>query len=123
MGNQNSFSRSDRVRKALMREVSDIIAREVKDPALQDQLISVTDVELSNDLRHARVFISILGNEEKQGEILAILKEAQPQIRSMVGQRIRLRYTPEIDIRHDQSLERGTRVTSLLNQIARGEID
>lgn len=106
-----------------MREVSDIIAREIKEPALMGRLISVTDVEVSHDLRHARVFVSVMATEAEQAEVMQTLKEAQPKIRALVGQRIRLRYTPEIDIRYDDSLERGTRITSLLNQISRGEVD
>ncbi len=123
MANRSGYNRADRVRKALMREVSDVIAHEIKDPALVNQLISVTDIDLSPDLRHAKVFVSIMGETEQKQEILKILQEAQPRIRSVVGQRVRLRYTPEIEIRYDESLERGSRVTQLLNQIARGEVD
>jgi ribosome-binding factor A len=120
---QSGFSRGDRVRKALMREVSDIIAREIKEPALMGKLISVTDVEVSHDLRHARVFVSVMATEAEKTEVMQTLKEAQPKIRALVGQRIRLRYTPDIDIRQDDSLERGVRITSLLNQISQGEVE
>jgi ribosome-binding factor A len=120
---QSGFSRGDRVRKALMREVSDIIAREIKEPALMGKLISVTDVEVSHDLRHARVFVSVMATEAEKIEVMQTLKEAQPKIRALVGQRIRLRYTPDIDIRQDDSLERGVRITSLLNQISQGEVE
>lgn len=122
MANRQEFSRADRVRKAVIREFSDILANEIKEPRLVNQLISVTDVEVSNDLRHAKVFVSVMGEEAKQKEIMAILKESEPKFRQAIGQRIRLRYTPEIDIRLDDSLERGTRVTQLLNQISRGEV-
>lgn len=122
MANRNDFSRADKVRKAVIREFSDILTHEVKDPALVNQLISVTDVEVSGDLRHARVFVSVMGEESVQEEVMRILQEHTPKIRSAIGQRIRLRYTPEIDIRLDNSLERGARVTQLLNQISRGEV-
>lgn len=122
MANRNDFSRADKVRKAVIREFSDILTHEVKDPALVNQLISVTDVEVSGDLRHARVFVSVMGEESVQEEVMRILQEHTPKIRSALGQRIRLRYTPEIDIRLDNSLERGARVTQLLNQISRGEV-
>lgn len=122
MANQRGFSRQDKVRKAMIREVSDIIAREVKGPVLSNQIISVTDIELSPDMRHAKIFISVFGNEELREEIMAVLVEAKPQIRAELGHRIRLRHTPDIDIRYDDSLERGTRVTTLLNQISRGEV-
>lgn len=116
------FSRSDRVRKALMREVSDIIAREIKDPVLANRLISVTDVEVTPDMRYAKVFISVMGDAEVQQNVLDVLQTAQPQIRTEVGRRIRLRHTPEIQIHYDDSLVRGARVTDLLNQISRGEV-
>lgn len=122
MAKRQDFNRSDRVRKALIREVSDILANEIKEPLLINQVISVTDAEVSGDLRHAKVFISILADEEAQSQIMAVLEEQKSKIRYEVGQRIRLRYTPEIDLRLDNSLERGARVTHLLNQISRGEV-
>lgn len=122
MAQRHEFSRADRVRKALMREVSDIIAHEIKDPRLAQTMISVTDVEVTHDLRFARIFISVMSDEETQNAVLEILKEAQPKIRSEIGHRIRLRYTPEIDIKLDNSLERGARVSQLLDQISRGEV-
>lgn len=121
MANRQEFNRADRIRKAVIREFSDILSREIKDPRLADTLISVTDVEISGDLRHARIFVSIMADEDAQQEIMDILHEYAPKIRSELGQRIRLRYTPEVDIRLDTSLERGARVTQLLNRIGRGE--
>ena len=61
MANRHEFTRADRVRKAIIREVSDIIAREVKDPRLAGEVISVTDVELSQDLRYAKIFVTCWG--------------------------------------------------------------
>ncbi|HEY9685803.1 MAG TPA: 30S ribosome-binding factor RbfA [Coleofasciculaceae cyanobacterium] len=122
MANRNDFSRTDRIRKAIIREFSDILSTEVKEPRLANQLISVTDVEVTGDLRHARIFVSVMGDEALQTEIMEILQENAPKIRYGLGQRIRLRYTPEVDIKLDTSLERGSRVTQLLNQISRGEV-
>ncbi len=122
MANRFEFSRVDRVRKALMREVSDIIRKEVKDPRLANEVISITDVELSGDLRHAKIYVSIYGPEETQTQDMDILQEWTPQIRSEVGRRIRLHHTPEIQFYLDNSLERGSRVTQLLDQISRGEV-
>jgi ribosome-binding factor A len=121
MANRPEFNRTDRIRKAVIREFSDILSRTVKEPRLADLLISVTDVEISGDLRHARIFVSIMADEETQQDVMDILHENAPKIRSELGQRIRLRYTPEVDIRLDTSLERGARVTQLLNKIGRGE--
>jgi len=122
MANRHEFSRADRVRKAIIREFSDVLVNEIKEPRLVNHLISVTDVEVSGDLRHAKVFVSVMGDEATQKEVMDILKECAPKFRYELGQHIRLRYTPEIDIRLDDSLERGTRITQLLNQISRGEV-
>jgi len=122
MANRNEFNRTDRIRKAIMREFSDILANEIKEPVLVNQLISVTDVEVSGDMRHAKVFVSIMGDETLQDNIMEVLLTHRPKIRSLLGQRIQLRYTPEIDIKLDNSLERGSRITQLLNQISQGEV-
>jgi ribosome-binding factor A len=119
---RQQFSRHDKVRKALMREISDIIATEIQAPELQDKVISVTDVEVSQDLQHAKVFLSVLGSPEEQQPVMDILIEAQPRIRQHVGQRIRLRFTPDIQLVLDDSLERGARMSQLLDQISRGEV-
>ncbi len=122
MANRQDFNRGDRVRKAIIREFSDVLSSEVKEPLLTNQVISVTDVEVSGDMRHARIFISIMGDETLQKQIMDVLQENTPKIRYGLGQRIRLRYTPEIELRLDNSLERGSRITQLLNQISRGEV-
>lgn len=122
MSNRFEFSRTDRIRKALMREVSDIIRRQVKDPRLSNEVISITDVEVSGDLRHAKIFISIFGSSEVQTEIIEILQEWKPQIRAEIGKRIRMHHTPDIQFNLDNSLERGSKVTQLLDKISRGEV-
>lgn len=91
------------------------ILRKMKDPRIG--FVSVTDVEPSADLRHLRVFVSILGNEEERVRTMEALEHARGFIRTELGARIRLRYTPEVDFRYDPSLERGARVTELLAQI------
>ena len=122
MANRSDFSRTDRIRKAIIREFSDILSREIQDPQFQNQLISVTDVDVSNDMRHAKIFLSIMGEPEHQQQLFNLLNEYKPRIRHELGQRIRLRYTPDLELNLDDSLERGARVTQLLNQISRGEV-
>ena len=117
-----AFSRRDRVEKALLREVSDIVKNEVKDPRLDDTVISVTQVRLSNDLKYAKVFVSIFAEDEVQNELMTILLESTSRIRKEVGKRVRLRNTPEIELLLDQSLEHGMRINSLLDQISKGEL-
>lgn len=119
MASENN--RSDKVRKALQREIASIINNDIKDPRFEDQVISVTDVEISGDFRHAKVFVSILADDEERNELMTLLLTYSNRIRKLVGERVRLRYTPEIHLKLDESLERGTRVSVLLDQIARGE--
>jgi ribosome-binding factor A len=120
----SSYSRTDRVRKALMREMGDILRNGLKDPRLTDTVISVTDVEVSGDLRHAKVFVSILTDDDDyKVELMTLLMSYEVKIRKEVAQRIKLRYVPEIKLKLDESLERGTHMTSLLNRIERGELD
>lgn len=121
MPNRPDFNRADRIRKAMIREFSDILMRQIKEPRLMEVLISVTDAEVSGDLRHVKLFVSIRGDQDTQNEIMNILQEQVPKIRSELGHRIQMRHTPEIAIRLDTSMERGARVTELLNQISRGE--
>ena len=123
MAQRRDFSRADRIRKALMREVSDAIATRVKDPLLANKIISVTDVDLSKDYSHARVYISVLGTDEEKEAIMALLEEYAPQIRTEVGRRLKLRYTTKLVFRFDDSLERGTRVNELLKKIAAEDDD
>jgi ribosome-binding factor A len=120
----SSYSRTDRVRKALMREMGDILRNGLKDPRLTDTVISVTDVEVSGDLRHAKVFVSILTDDDDyKVELMTLLMSYEVKIRKEVAQRIKLRYVPEIKLKLDESLERGTHMTNLLNRIERGELD
>jgi ribosome-binding factor A len=121
--NRQTFTRADRVRKALMREIADIIATEIKDPRLDNQVISITDVEVSTDLSVAKVYISILADEAQQTELMTLLLGYKGKIRKAVGQRIQLRHTPELSLHLDTSLERGTHLSLLLEKIARGELD
>lgn len=110
-----SVPRSERIREEFKREMSDIL-RKMKDPRIG--FVSVTDVELSRDLRHAKIFVSIYGDEEEKENTLAALVHAQGFVRSEIGQRIRMRHTPEIAFRLDDSIERGDRINRLLRSMA-----
>ncbi len=114
-------SRVDRVRKTLMKELSDIIHRNVKDPRISG-VVSITDIELSQDCRYAKVYISVYGSEEQQSNTMEALQDSAHLMQSLVNKRIRLRYTPELEFKMDNSLERGTRLTELLNKISKGEL-
>lgn len=113
--------RADRIRKALIKELSDIIQRHVKDPRISG-IVSVTDVELSSDYKYAKAYVSIYGTEEQKEQTMEAIQDSTPYIRSEVGKRIRLRHTPELEFKIDDSLERGSRITSLIDKISRGEL-
>lgn len=114
--------RNERVRKTLMKEIADIIQKDVRDSRISG-LISITDIELSHDNSFAKVYFSVFSTDEnaKQKTIEA-LEDHVSQIRYEVGKRIRLRLTPELRFIPDDSLERGTRVMDLIDKVSKGEI-
>jgi ribosome-binding factor A len=109
--------RISRVAELIKREVSQMLLYGIKDDRVGAGMVSVTDVEVSGDLQHAKIFVSIYGTDEARAETMAGLRSATGYIRSELGHRVRLRRTPEVIIVEDRSLERGTRVLSLLNQL------
>ena len=113
--------RNERVRKTLMKEISDILLKEIKDPKISG-LVSITDVEVSHDNSYAKVFYSVLSENDKKEEIIEAIKKNTPKIRYEVGKRVRLRLTPELNFILDESLERGARITDLIDKISKGEI-
>lgn len=114
-------TRGEKIKKALIREISQIIQHGVKDPRIVG-IISVTDVELSPDYKYAKVFISVFGSDEEKQKIIEAIEESSSFIRKEVGRRIRLRHTPELKYVLDDSLERGSKITDLIDKISRGEL-
>lgn len=115
--------RVERVASLIKREVSQMLMVGIKDDRVGAGMVSVTDVAVSGDLQHAKVFVSIYGTEEARAETMEGLKAATGFVRSELGQRIRLRRTPEILFKEDTSMERGTRVLSLINQLSQERED
>ena len=109
--------RVSRVAELIKREVSQMLLNGIKDDRVGSGMVSVTDVDVSGDLQHAKIFVSIYGTEEAKAETMAGLKSATRYVRSELGQRVRLRRTPEVMFVEDKSIERGNRVLALLNQI------
>lgn len=108
-----------RVAELIKREVSQLLMVGIKDDRVGAGMVSVTDVELSRDLQHAKVFVSIYGDESAQAETMAGLEAATRYVRREIGQRLGLRRTPVVVFHQDLSIERGTRVLSLINQLQR----
>lgn len=109
--------RVSRVSSLIKREVSQMLLLEIKDDRVGAGMVSVTDVDLSNDLQHARIFVSIYGTPDAKAETMAGLKASAGFVRRELGQRIRLRRTPEVVFLEDTSLERGDRMLHLLDTI------
>lgn len=111
--------RNERVRKELMRDISDILRKEIRGLA---GVVSVLDVEVSHDNSFAKVIYSVLGNPEQIEKTKEIIEKSTPKIRYQVGKQIRLRLTPELKFVYTDSLEKGSRVSELIDKISRGEL-
>lgn len=109
-----------RISEEMKREISAIIQSELKDPRLS-RLISVTSVNVTKDLRYAKVYVSIMGNDEEKKNALEGLKSAAGFIRREVGHRIQLRYTPEVQFELDNSIEHGAYISKLINDAIKHE--
>lgn len=107
--------RATRVGEQMKKELSDIIGRKMKDPRIG--FVTVTDVRVTGDLQIAKVYISVLGGEEQRENTLKGLAKAKGFIRSEIGQRIRLRKTPEIQFEFDESIDYGNRIETLIHEI------
>ena len=110
--------RMERVDELLRQEIGVIIGREIADPRLG--FTTVTEVETSPDLRHARVWVSVIGQQAEREATIGVLGRAMPFIRHQLGARLRLKRIPELHVRLDDSAERGTRVLRLLNELESG---
>lgn len=115
----NMSHRATRVGEQMKKELGDIIGRKIKDPRIG--FVTVTDVQVTGDLQQATVYISVLGGEEQRENTLKGLAKAKGFIRSEIGQRIRLRKTPEIIFEFDESFEYGNRINNLLHQLQKEE--
>jgi ribosome-binding factor A len=109
--------RVSRVSSLIKREVSLMLINEIKDDRVGAGMVSITDVEVSGDLQHAKIFVSIYGTEAAKKETMEGLKSSVGFVRRELGHRMRLRRTPEIMFVEDHSLERGDQMLNLLNQI------
>jgi ribosome-binding factor A len=114
-----SFKRADKVSEAIKREVSVMLTQEVKDPGIH--FVTVTTVETADDLRHAKIFVSVLGDEETRKETMKGLERAKGYLRRELGQRLQLRYTPEIHFYLDKSIDHAMKIKGILNQLKAGE--
>lgn len=121
MGEGDTMSRrTERVNELLRMELSELLQRHIRDPRLSC-FITITDVETSPDLRYAKVFVSILGSDEERKEAMAALSAASNFMRHELGERLTFRYTPVLSFRYDSSIERGSHILKLIDEISEEE--
>ncbi|MGE5599655.1 MAG: 30S ribosome-binding factor RbfA [Bacteroidota bacterium] len=116
-----TVARARRLAEVVKEELGRMLQRELKDPRIG--FVSVTEVEVSADLGHIKIYLSPFGEEEAKRQTMAGIENARGFIRSELGQRLGLRHTPEIELLPDRSIERGARIISLLQEIGRERED
>ncbi|TMD53941.1 MAG: 30S ribosome-binding factor RbfA [Chloroflexi bacterium] len=108
--------RQEKLGELITAEVSDLLRTRVKDPRVG--FVSITHVEVSGDYRHAKIFVSVMGNEEEQASTMKALKHATGFLRHELASRLTLRYMPEIVFKLDTSIEQGARILDLIREVA-----
>lgn len=111
-----SNNRMIRINDEIKREVSEILRSELKDPRI-GVITTVLNVNTTNDLKYCKIFISVLGDDEKKAEVMEVLKNASGFVRKMLASRINLRNTPEIKFELDDSLEYSIKISKLIDEI------
>lgn len=109
--------RVERVAALIRREISELLVTGIKDERVGLGMVSVTTVDLAGDMQHCKIYVSIYGSEEVRNEALAGLISAAPYVKGELGRRLNMRRTPEVIFQLDRSLEKGTSVLGLLNQL------
>ena len=117
MGNPH---RQEKLGELIAAELSDLLRTRVKDPRVG--FASITRVEVSNDLRHAKVHVSVMGSEEERADTMRGLRNATGFLRHELASRLTLRYMPELVFKLDTSIEEGARILALINQVEQEEL-
>jgi ribosome-binding factor A len=107
--------RTSRLDSQIQQELMQLLQREMKDPRVG--FATITRVETSRDLGHARVWVSVYGTDEEQAETMEALRVATPWLRRQLGERLRLRHVPQLTVRADDSIESGDRVLRILHDL------
>ena len=108
-------NRQRRLGELLKHEISELLLRQIKDPRIG--FVSITSVDLTADLRHAKVFVSVMGSESERKSSIAGLRSASGFIKRELGRRLRLKYMPQITIIYDNSIERGSQISALIDSV------
>ena len=114
-------TRLSRINDEILRELSQIIRTEVKDPRI-GTMTSIIRVETTQDLKYCKVFVSVLGNDEEKDSVMKGLKNAGGFIRHLLAERLNLRYTPELTFKLDDSVEYAVRMSKLIDEVSKGTV-
>ena len=109
--------RVEKLSALLKRELSDLLVTGVRDERIHQAMITITTVEVSGDLQHAKIFISLFGEEQKKDEVLVGLEEAKGFIRAQLARRLQMRRSPELVFKIDKGMTKGPSVLDLLNSL------
>lgn len=113
-------NRITRINDEILKELSQIIRAEVKDPRI-GVMTSVLRVETTQDLKFCKIHVSVLGNEEDKKSVMQGLKNANGFIRHLIAERVNLRYTPELIFKLDESVEYGVRMSKLIDDVTKAD--
>ena len=118
-----SFSRSERVNEQIRRELADLIRTGLKDPRIAQQmkLVTLTDVEVTPDYAHAKVFYTSLSPADQHAAVDHALKAAAGFLRRELGRRVRIHHIPELHFHYDASVERGTQLSHLIDEAVKSD--
>jgi len=109
--------RVEKLAALLKREMSEILVNGVRDERIHQTMISITAVEVSGDLQHARIFLSLFGEDHKKSEVLVCLEESKGFIRSELARRLQMRRSPELVFKIDKGMSKGSSVLDLLTSL------
>ena len=109
------FKRSQRIQELLLEEISKLLQSGLKDPRIG--FTTLTRVEVSDNLKHAKIFISVMGSELEKSETLEALKNAKGFIRNSLGKNLYLRYLPELEFKKDENAEHVEKITRIINDL------
>lgn len=111
------YQRSDRIGDLLIEVIAEVLREEIRDPRVA--AVTLTDANVTKDLRQARIYFNVLGGAADKQSVLAGLRSASGFIRSRVAKQLKLRYVPTIDFLYDQSTEEAQRIDDLLREVKR----
>ena len=113
-----SYNRSERVAEEIRKDVATMLFGEIHDPRIG--FVTITKVQVSKDLRHAKVYFSIIGSDEEKEKTMEGLQSSSGYMRREIGKRLKLRYFPELTFKFDDSLEYASRIEKIIKEIKSG---